>query len=81
MAEGSTAGSYLTDSDFTVMLFTGAIGETLNADGAYKLDFTGANYVTQSSSSFFTFPLFHLSAFYSRSTTQTSPMFGWAGSA
>ena len=49
MDEGSTAGSYLTDAPFTVMLFTGAIGETLNADGTYKLDFTGADYVTQSS--------------------------------
>ena len=49
MDEGSTAGSYLTDNDFTVMLFTGTIGETLNADGTYTLSFTGADYVTQTS--------------------------------
>ena len=41
--------NYLTDVPFTVMLFTGAIGETKNADGTYKLDFSGATYVTQTS--------------------------------
>ena len=46
-SDGST---YLTEKDFTVMLFTGTIGETLNADGTtYTLDFTGAKYVTQTS--------------------------------
>ena len=42
-------GNYLTDASFTVMLFTGSIGETKNADGTYKLDFSGASYVTQTS--------------------------------
>lgn len=45
----SDGTTYLTEKDFTVMLFTGTIGETLNADGTYKLDFTGAKYVTQTS--------------------------------
>ena len=43
-------GHYLTDVPFTVMLFTGTIGETLNADGStYSLDFSQAAYVTQTS--------------------------------
>ena len=47
--EGSQAGSYLTDAPFTVMLFTGTIGETKNADGTYTLNFTDADWVTQTS--------------------------------
>ena len=43
-------GSYLTDVPFTVMLFTGIIGETANGDGTYALDFSGAKYVSQTSS-------------------------------
>lgn len=53
LSSGSDAGSardYLTDSPgFTVMLFTGSIGETANGDGTYTLDFTGAKYITQTS--------------------------------
>ena len=42
--------TYLTEKNFTVMLFTGSIGQTLNADGTtYSLDFSGATYVTQTS--------------------------------
>ena len=39
-----TGEGYLTGG--TAMLFLGTIGQTLNADGTYKLDFTGATYVT-----------------------------------
>ena len=47
----SDGTTYLTEKDFTVMLFTGTIGQTLNADGTtYTLDFSGAKYVTQTSS-------------------------------
>ena len=42
-------GHYLTDVPFTVMLFTGSIVEKSNGDGTYTLDFTGADYVTQTS--------------------------------
>ena len=42
-------GSYLTDVPFTVMLFTGSIGETSNGDGTYALNFSGATYITQTS--------------------------------
>ena len=45
-SDGST---YLTEVPFTVMLFTGSIGEKANGDGTYSLDFTGAKYVTQTS--------------------------------
>ena len=46
----SDGTTYLTEKDFTVMLFTGSIGQTLNADGTtYTLDFSGAKYVTQTS--------------------------------
>ena len=45
-SDGST---YLTEKDFTVMLFTGSISEKSNGDGTYSLDFTGANYITQTS--------------------------------
>ena len=44
----SDGKTYLTDKNFTVMLFTGSIGQTLNADGTtYSLDFSGATYVSQ----------------------------------
>ena len=44
-SDGST---YLTDTSFTVMLFAGTIGETLNADGStYTLNFSGATYLAQ----------------------------------
>ena len=42
-------GYYLTDASFTVMLFTGTIGQTANGDGTYSLDFSQAAYVTQTS--------------------------------
>ena len=46
----SNGTTYLTEKDFTVMLFTGSIGQTLNADGTtYTLDFSNAKYVTQTS--------------------------------
>ena len=42
----SNGSDYLTDGDFTVMLFMGSIGETLNADGTtYSLDFSKATFV------------------------------------
>ena len=48
--KASDGSTYLTDGPFTVMLFIGSIGQTLNADGkTYSLDFTNAKYVTQTS--------------------------------
>ena len=43
-------GSYLTDVNFTVMFFTGTIGQIDNGDGTWMLDFATANYIAQSSS-------------------------------
>lgn len=47
--KASNGTDYLTDGSFTVMLFTGMIGETSNGDGTFALDFSKATYVTQTS--------------------------------